>query len=161
MRRGVPPQIFMLVLLTLAIVGSYRIARHYLTPPSFGEYGWYRGAALKEIASRTPSYGGRKACDECHSDEIKNAAAAEHKNVSCEACHGASQAHADDPDGHAPIKLTDSLCIRCHEANASRPAWLQQIVVAEHYQSKTGAQHCTDCHQPHQPNEVPEEKKPS
>lgn len=151
----------MLLLLTLAIVGSYRIARHYLTPPSFGEFGWYRGAALKEIASRKPSYGGRKACDECHADEIKTAAGAEHKTVSCEACHGASQAHADDPDGHVPAKLADNLCIRCHEANPSRPAWLQQIVVAGHYQSKTGSQHCTDCHEPHQPNEVPAEKKPS
>ena len=161
MRRVLPPQIFMLVLLTLAIVGSYRIARHYLTPPTFGEYGWYRGVALKEIASRTPVYAGRKACDECHSDELQKAATAEHNSVSCEACHGASQAHADDPDSHVPLKLTDALCLRCHEANPSRPAWLQQIVVAEHYQTKIGTQHCTDCHMPHQPNEVPEEKKPS
>jgi len=146
----------MIVLLIFAIVGGYRIARHFLTPESFGDYGWYRGAALGEIASRKPVYGGKKACDECHSELLQKVAAAEHKSISCESCHGASQAHADNPD-ILPVKLTDSLCLRCHEANPSRPAWLQQIVVGDHYHAKTGGQHCTDCHLPHQPNEAPEE----
>ena len=44
------------------------VARAFLTPATFGEYGWYRGAALEELAARTPVYAGKKACDECHSD---------------------------------------------------------------------------------------------
>lgn len=32
------PQIVRLLLLTIAIVGSYIVARAMLTPPSFGEY---------------------------------------------------------------------------------------------------------------------------
>jgi len=145
-----PPQIFRLVLLTLGIVVSYLTARYFLTPPSFGQYGWYRAAALEEIASRTPVYAGKKACDECHSDVLEKLAKAEHKTLSCEACHGVSQDHAANPD-IAPIKLTGNHCIRCHEGNPSRPAWLKQITVKNHY---TG-QKCTECHVPHQPNEVP------
>ena len=145
-----PPQILRLVLLTLGIVGSYLVARYFLTPPSFGHYGWFRAAALEEIASRTPVYAGKKACDECHSDVLEKLAKAEHKTLSCEGCHGVSQEHAANPD-ITPIKLTGNHCIRCHEANPSRPAWFKQITVKNHY---TG-QKCTECHVPHQPNEVP------
>jgi hypothetical protein len=150
MRRfKMPPQILRLVLLTLGIVGSYMVARAFLTPPSFGEYGWYRGDALGEIASRTPVYAGKKACDECHSDILQKLDKDAHKTLSCEACHGVSRDHAGNPD-ITPIKLTGSHCIRCHEANPSRPAWFKQIVVKEHYAGK-----CSECHVPHQPNQVP------
>ena len=145
-----PPQIFRLVLLTLGIVVSYLTARYFLTPPSFGQYAWYRGEALQEIAARKPVYAGKKACEECHSDVLEKLAKAEHKTLSCEGCHGVSQDHAANPD-ITPIKLTGNHCIRCHEANPSRPAWFKQITVKNHY---TG-QKCTECHVPHQPNEVP------
>jgi hypothetical protein len=144
-----PPQIIRLVLLTVAIVGSYLVARAFLTPPSFGEFGWYRGAALGEIAARTPVYAGKQACDECHSDILQKLAKFEHKTLSCEACHGVSKEHAENPD-ILPAKLTGSHCIRCHEANPSRPAWFKQIVVKDHYGSK-----CVECHVPHQPSQIP------
>ena len=144
-----PPQIFRLVLLTLAIVGSYLIARAVLTPPSFREYGWYRGDALTELASRTPVYAGKAACEECHEDIVKKLATDAHKTLSCEGCHGVSKEHSENPD-ITPIKLTGSHCIRCHEANPSRPSWFKQIVVKDHYTGK-----CTECHVPHQPNQVP------
>ena len=44
-----PPQIVRLVLLTVGIVGSYLVARYFLTPSSFGQYGFYRGQALEEV----------------------------------------------------------------------------------------------------------------
>jgi hypothetical protein len=144
-----PPQILRLVLLTLAIVGSYLVARAFLTPASFGEYGWYRGAALAEIAARTPVYAGKMACDECHSDILHKLAGDAHKTLSCEACHGVSRDHVENPD-ILPVKLTGSHCIRCHEANPSRPAWFKQILVKDHYSGK-----CTECHIPHQPNQSP------
>ena len=150
MRRfKMPPQILRLVLLTMGIVGSYMVARAFLTPPSFKEYGWYCGEALEEIASRTPVYAGKAACDECHSDILQKLAKDAHKTLSCEACHGVSRDHAGNPD-ITPVKLTGSHCIRCHEANPSRPAWLKQIVVKDHYSGK-----CSECHMPHQPNQVP------
>ena len=150
MRRfKMPPQILRLVLLTMGIVGSYMVARAFLTQPSFKEYGWYCGEALEEIASRTPVYAGKAACDECHSDILQKLAKDAHKTLSCEACHGVSRDHAGNPD-ITPVKLTGSHCIRCHEANPSRPAWLKQIVVKDHYSGK-----CSECHMPHQPNQVP------
>jgi len=172
-RFKMPPQIFRLVLLTIGIVGSYVIACQLLAPASFGDYGFYRGAALEEMASRAPVFAGKKACDECHEDVLQKLAKGEHKTLSCEACHGVSQPHVVNPNiepgetreagretasatasanpERKSIKLTGSHCIRCHEANPSRPSWFHQITVKNHYPG----QKCTECHMPHQPNEVP------
>ena len=144
-----PPQILRLVLLTLGIVGSYMVARAFLTPASFKEYGWYRGAALQEIAARTPVFAGKQACAECHADILKTMDSGPHKTLSCEACHGVSRDHVENPN-ITPVKLTGSHCIRCHEANPSRPAWFKQIVLKEHY-----GDNCVECHKPHQPNQTP------
>ena len=150
MRRfKLPPQILRLVLLTLAIVGSYLIARVFLTPASFGEFGWYRGEALVELRSRTPVYAGKQACDECHSDQLQKLAKFDHKTLSCEACHGVSREHADNPDV-LPAKPAGDFCLRCHEANPSRPKWFKQIVAKDHYSGK-----CIECHKPHQPSQTP------
>ena len=144
-----PPQIVRLVLLTLGIVSSYLIARAVLTPASFGELGWYRSRALVELRSRTPVYAGKLACDECHSDQLQKLAGFEHKTLSCEACHGVSREHADNPDV-LPAKPADNFCLRCHEANPSRPKWFKQIVAQDHYPGK-----CVECHKPHQPSQSP------
>lgn len=152
MRRFVhmPPQILRIVLLALGIVIVYSIARYFLTPPSFQQYGWYRGEALGELASREPVFGGKKACEECHSDVVQKLVKHEHKTLSCEGCHGPGQAHADNPDVKLEI-LNFSHCARCHEANPSRPKWHKQIVVKTHYSGSK----CTECHVPHSPNDVP------
>jgi hypothetical protein len=145
-----PPQILRLVLLTFAIVGSYAVARAFLTPPSFRQYGWFRGDALQEIAARKPLYAGKKACDECHSDEIQKLAKGEHKSISCESCHGPAQAHADNPDLKTGM-LTDSDCLRCHEADPGRPNFLKQITVKSPYKGSR----CVECHVPHHPSDIP------
>ena len=144
-----PPQIVRLVLLTLAIVGSYLTARAFLTPSTFGELGWYRSKALVELRSRTPVFAGKQACDECHSDILQKLGQFEHKTLSCETCHGVSREHADKPDV-LPAKLTGNFCVRCHEANPSRPKWFKQIVAREHYPGQ-----CIECHKPHQPGQSP------
>ncbi len=146
-----PPQVLRLVLLTIAIAVIYFTARYFLTPASFGQYGWFRADALAQLASYQPIYAGKKACDECHSEEYQKVSKGDHKTLSCEACHGAGQAHADNPDIHKMTILTYSHCVRCHEANPSRPKWHKQLTVKTHY---TGSK-CTECHVPHQPNEVP------
>lgn len=151
MRRiKLPPQIFRLVLLASAIVGSYLVARTFLTPSSFGQYGWYRGNALGELANaRDPLFAGKLACDECHSDILHQLAADAHKTLSCEGCHGVCRDHANNPD-ILPVKATGSHCIRCHAADLSRPKWLKQIVVKDHY-----GENCKECHAPHQPTKEP------
>jgi hypothetical protein len=149
-RIKLPPQIVRLLLLASDIIGSYLVARTFLTPPSFGQYGWYRGNALGEIAnSREPFFAGKRACDECHSDIIHLLAENAHKTLSCEGCHGACSDHANNPD-ILPVKATGSHCIRCHEEDISRPKWLKQIVVKDHY-----GENCKECHMPHQPTKEP------
>jgi len=145
-----PPQIVRLILLTLAIVGSYLVAKAFLTPTSFGQYGFYRGDALEEIAARKPVYAGMKSCDECHSDKIQQLAKGEHKTISCESCHRAAQAHADNPD-ITTHKLTDAECLRCHETDPARPQFVKQIVMKDHFRGDR----CIGCHVPHHPTEVP------
>ena len=83
MRRlfQMPPQVFRIVLLAVGIVVCYSIARYFLTPATFGEYGWYRGAALVELATRDPVYAGKKACEECHGEEFQMLAKHDHKTL--------------------------------------------------------------------------------
>lgn len=145
-----PPQVLRLFLLAVGIVTFYSLARFCLTPASFGQYGWYRGEALKELQEREVVYAGKKACEECHSDECKKLAGHEHKTLSCEGCHGPGQAHADNPDLKLEIS-NYSYCVRCHEANRSRPKWHKQIVSKDHYPDSK----CTECHVPHAPSEQP------
>jgi hypothetical protein len=142
-----PPQLLRLVLLTLLILGSYGIARHYLTPPTFGQYGHYRGAALEEASARQPVFAGTKACSECHDETVDKLAKDRHKTVGCESCHGPLRSHARNPDV-APVKLTSDLCVRCHLSEPARPAKQKQIKLVEHYPGDR----CTECHVAHQPN---------
>jgi hypothetical protein len=136
-------------LLTFAIVGTYAVARVLLTPETFGEFGHYRGVALKELASRQPTYAGAKACAECHDDQVTRLAKGDHKTIACETCHGPGRKHADDPD-EKPPKGGNSLCLRCHEANPARPAFLKQVTTKDHFEGR-----CAECHVAHQPKEVP------
>ncbi len=146
-----PPQVFRIVLLAVGIVASYSIARYFLTPVSFKDYGWYRGAALAEVATRDRVYAGKMACEECHSDAYQKLLKHEHKSLACESCHGPGQAHSNDPRKDNIEISSYAICVRCHEANPSRPKWHKQIVSKTHY---TGSK-CTECHVPHSPSEVP------
>lgn len=149
-----PPQITRLVILTVLIVATYLLARHFLVPPTFGQYGWYRGAAHGEIADMKPTYAGRLACAECHTDEAAVLGKGEHKTVSCEACHGPNAAHAEDPN-QSPGKIANpTFCLRCHSASPSRPAKFPQIDPADHNKGEP----CLSCHLPHSPLEAPDKK---
>jgi hypothetical protein len=156
MRRlfSMPPQVFRIVLLAVGIVAAYSVARYFLTPPSFGEYGWYRGAALGELATRDRVYAGKQSCESCHPDEYAKLMKHEHKGLACESCHGPGEAHGGehgDPRKDNIDRSSFAACVRCHEANPSRPKWHKQIVSKNHY---TGSK-CTECHVPHSPTEVP------
>jgi hypothetical protein len=148
--RLLPPQVLRIVLLAAGIVVSYIAARYLLTPPSFGEHGFYRGAALGEIAGREPEYAGRKACLDCHEEVVTLLGKHEHKTLGCEVCHGPCQEHTSPPNTKPQVP-TYSHCVRCHEKNVSRPKWHKQIDPKDHF----AGQKCTECHVPHNPTEVP------
>lgn len=146
----IPPQIVRLLVLTVFIVGTYLLARFFLTPPTFGDYGWYRAEAIELARSREPVFAGRAACEGCHNKEPHKLKGA-HKALSCEGCHGPGQQHANKPDLIKPVKLGYSVCVQCHEANPARPKWHKQINPKTHYVG----QKCAECHMPHDPTEVP------
>ena len=146
----IPPQVVRILLLAAGIVSSYGMARYFLTPPSFGKYGFYRGDALQEMGGLPRTYAGRASCLECHPEAGEKLASSSHKQLSCEGCHGPGQAHTENIDVPM-LKLHYSHCVRCHEANPSRPKTHKQVVTKDHY---TGSK-CTECHVPHAPTEVP------
>jgi len=83
MRRflNMPPQIFRLFLLVIGIVVSYSTARYFLTPHSYRQYGWYRGAALEELREREIVYAGRPACEDCNPDHYGKLLKGAHKTL--------------------------------------------------------------------------------
>lgn len=144
----IPPQVLRILLLAAGIVSSYGMARHFLTPPSFGQYGFYRGAALSEATARPLVYAGKKSCAECHAEVAEKLAGFGHKTLSCEGCHGPGWAHEQEL---VDIPKPDaSFCIRCHEASPSRPKTHKQVVLKDHYSGS-----CIECHLPHAPSEAP------
>lgn len=150
---SLPPQINRVVLLVFVIVVSYLAARTLLTPASFREHGFYRGDALRERAAAVPTFSGRIACGKRYPKILATLENGGHKTLSCEACHGLMSAQQlADPEGR-PAKLAVGFCLRCHEANPTRPEAFKQIAVKDHYEGE-----CLECHLPHQPDEAPEEE---
>ena len=130
--------------------------RAQFVPKSFGQYGHYRGNALKELSARDPRFAGHAACEDCHTDVLGVKKTGKHAAVNCEACHGPLAKHAADPAAVVP-QLPDPavLCARCHEANLAKPATFPQVVTKDHM----GDIKCDTCHQPHSPLLAPKEKK--
>jgi hypothetical protein len=123
--------------------------RGLLVPKSFGQYGHYRGDALKDIAARPVVHAGQAACADCHDDILQTKKAGKHDGVRCEGCHGPQARHAADPTAVKPQKPdTTVICARCHDHNVARPASFPQVNVKEH----SGGAACGDCHQPHSPS---------
>jgi hypothetical protein len=128
----------------------FLVIRHFVVPPSFGQYGHYRGAAMGEIAARSVKFAGHDTCEACHVDVADAKKAGKHAHVNCEACHGpqAKHASADDPSAARP-QLPDStaLCVRCHTASAAKPKGFPQVIPADH----SNGMPCDTCHKPHNP----------
>ncbi len=131
------------------------VARAIVVPPTFGEYGWYRGKSLEEIAALPTKIAGSDACIDCHVAEYAEWSVGEHSKVSCESCHGLLKAHATDPannpgyDSYLSPKAYNStieFCLRCHETDVSKPSSFPQVAV-EHSKNWD----CLRCHSPHNP----------
>ena len=124
------------------------VARGFLLPKSFGQYGHFRGDAIREIAALPISFAGHETCENCHSEVLDVKKNGRHVNVRCEACHGPQARHAEDPGTAKPEKLDAAvLCVRCHEANSARPKKFPQVVSQDHSSGLA----CDMCHQPHSP----------
>lgn len=145
----------LVAVVAIALV-AFVILRAAVVPPSFGQYGHFRGNAIPETAARPISFAGHEACETCHGDVVDAKKLGSHVGVACEACHGALAPHAEDPSSVQPKKLdTTVLCPRCHEANSAKPKDFPQVVAADH----SAGLACDTCHQPHSPKIQTEGKK--
>ena len=135
------------LVMAVALV-AFVLLRAAIVPPTFGQYGHYRGAAIADIGARPVKFAGHQVCESCHTEVVDQKKLGKHVVIPCETCHGALAAHADDPASVTPPKLdTAVLCARCHEANSAKPRNFPQVVTADH----SGGIACDTCHQPHKP----------
>jgi uncharacterized CHY-type Zn-finger protein len=126
----------------------FGVARAALVPKDFGELGHYRTGAIADARATPIAYAGQKACAECHTDVVDTRAAARHKAIACESCHGPLAGHASDP-GTSAAKRPEArpLCVHCHAANTGKSTRYPIVDVKEH----AGDESCTACHKPHNP----------
>ncbi len=140
-------------LVALGII-AFATGRQLLVPPTYGQYGHYRGAAPREARSRTPKHLGQTQCNECHGDIAKLHDKDAHARVACEACHGPGHKHKQNQEIKPVVNRSQAACLVCHQQLLARPASFPQIQVAKHYSLvgvKDAKLACVKCHSPHEP----------
>ena len=154
MNLFIPPQLKRLVLAFTIFISAFLIIRHFLVPETFGQYGFYRGASLEEIAQTPVKYAGQEVCFNCHQDIEDLKQLDVHSEVRCETCHGPGQNHSEN-GGTTLLELPVSResCGICHSKNAAKQKdAIYQVSLEEHNTQKK----CIECHNPHQPWEMKE-----
>ena len=143
-----PQQISRLIIIFAALIVGLVAVRHVLVPPTFGELGHYRSAAIDSVLAQPIHYAGEQVCAECHDEIFDTKQESLHRTVACEVCHGPAAAHVDDSDENKPpAPRQRGYCPLCHGYNASRPTGFPQIDPTAHNPVKP----CIGCHDPHQP----------
>jgi hypothetical protein len=149
-----------LAVVVVVIVG----ARFAAVPPTYGEHGHFRGAAVPLVMTEPrPLHQGQGVCADCHDGEAAAHAKDVHGSVQCETCHGPGGAHVAEQSSDEsvrkdgpPIRRPDGAadCLTCHRRLVARPAGFPQIDPGEHFallhvvEPETP---CKSCHDPHQP----------
>lgn len=168
-----PLHIKRLILTFAAIIVLFLILRQVLTPKSFGEFGHYRGEAIRENEMKELHYAGSDKCIKCHDDINTDKTLGFHAQLKCEVCHGPGLKHALYAGKFKDKELPDSLklhkpdqrkeCAVCHQRNAARikilfdtinNTMVHQVDVMKHnlVDKKTNeVLRCIECHNPHQP----------
>lgn len=145
-----PPQIKRLALIFAIFFGLFFVARHFLVPESFGEFGHYRGLSLSENQAKTIKYAGQKACADCHQDMTDLKTEGVHHTISCETCHGPGMEHVNSTDSIMPVRVPQDrdFCALCHALNPARTNEnIVQVNITEH----NPGEKCIECHNPHSP----------
>jgi hypothetical protein len=150
--------VFRAAILLLAVVVTLLLGRSLFVPETWGEYGWYRGAAVDDHRAKPVRHLGDEACAMCHDTEFEEHAAGVHAPVRCELCHGPATAHVNLEEGEKiadmPVRRTRELCETCHRMLAARADGFPQVEVREHLAENGGEltpDACFECHDPHSP----------
>lgn len=145
---NLPQQLIPLGILFIAALVALIVVRHFLVPPTFGEYGHYRATAIDDNLDKTVYYAGFSICADCHDDISDMKAGSNHHGVSCEVCHGPAAKHIEDPTEFTPeAPRSRGFCPLCHEYDPARPSGFPQIIEINH----NPGQACITCHNPHEP----------
>ena len=88
-----PQQVIRLLIAFALFISIFLVAAAFLKPESFGEFGHYRGDALREIAAKEIKFVDIKTCTECHKANADVLAEAEHSTINCQTCHGPGYKH--------------------------------------------------------------------
>jgi hypothetical protein len=152
MKFYIPPQIPRLIIAFSIFIALFLLARHFLVPATFGQYGHYRAASLNDNSMPEIHYSGQQACFECHQDIEDLKAKDVHSDIHCEICHGPGQKHVISADAADIVKPSGrEFCGSCHAQNAAKPKnAIVQIDLNKHNVDKN----CIECHNPHQPWEM-------
>jgi hypothetical protein len=152
MKFYIPPQVPRLALAFAIFISLFLVARHFLVPDTFGEYGHYRGASLIDNAKPEIHYSGQEACFKCHQDIEDKKAQDVHSDIHCETCHGPGQTHVVSSKAADILKPGGrDFCGSCHAINAGKQkSTINQVDLSKHNVGKN----CIDCHNPHQPWEM-------
>lgn len=143
------------IFLIVGVLGLTALfVRSKLVPATFGQYGYYRGAALDDAREPLPRYTGSAACAECHGDVAAIHDKDAHGTVQCETCHGPGAKHVKDNDVPMLLPKTRDDCLICHRRLDARPGSFPQVDWQEHFRflgvsNPTTA--CIRCHSGHEP----------
>jgi len=155
MKIYIPPQLKRLALAFAIFISFFLLIRHLLIPDTFGQYGFYRGASLEDIAVQPVHFSGHSACLDCHQDIEDMKQQDVHSEIRCESCHGPGLQHTEKGDTSKIAKPSSrEFCGMCHSKNAAKQKnVIFQVDLKEHNISKN----CIECHNPHQPWKMPEQ----
>ena len=143
-----PQQLKSLLVVFALLIGGLVTARHFLLPPTFGERGHYRAAAVGDIEKLPIRYAGREVCATCHDEIAATHGKARHQTLACEVCHGPAAAHVENPvENKLTAPRERAYCTLCHGYDPSRPTGFPQIDPVAHNPLRA----CITCHNPHQP----------
>lgn len=110
-----------------------------------------KGALKPSVKKGLPADNSR--CFVCHLNYDGEELAETHARagISCEKCHGSSDAHAADednvtaPDKMYPLAKLNAACLNCHDATKLNDENHKEVLAG----TATKEKHCTDCHGEH------------
>ena len=157
----------------LGLIGvGFFTVRGLTIPPSFGQFGHFRGAALETAANKERHLTTRGDCTACH-ETLKHPMGKSHELVHCIECHGEGKEHMTacktakltakpgekltcDKSNLMPTDIK-SICLHCHQQMVGRAKKHPQIVFEEHMKDNEpkdpkSKMVCMECHVPHDPD---------
>jgi hypothetical protein len=146
--KRLPEQAVRIVSLFVVLAAVLLVVWQFILPPEMKEPALQQMSATVREANKEIKYAGAEICGQCHEKEHDIKITGYHRDLSCEACHGPAQKHADNPTDVKPTspKKRD-YCSYCHNYNSSRPTGFPQINPDTHNPRKP----CITCHNPHNP----------